>query len=435
MIFASSYEDYPLELYLACNNFKVTTTEKSSDANQGREPEQEPDPESDDFQDKDDDARQFNDQRNRQLAKYQSSNVLENLKLRQHTMRYDTLMRTIFAMPNFVMEEVVRSKSSNVLGICTKIRNWTLGNTEKYNIKKFINTNECCAYKYTPPTSKTKTDWFAKFVLMCTQSNDAIILTWTNKQCDEYNNAIRQKIFGTNTLARFQVNDILMLGDFYSMPDKEEKKPLKDDTPTSIANNSNAFYTSEQIKVIKIEIVNRKIESLPTTLPTKAINLENGNIYNTQYKKVVAEISSHVGKFYKCWKLAVTRLANNTNEISTIYVVHEDNLELYNMDISRISEIIRKLRTSLCARFHSKSVTIDNNVIKPIWKDFNDIYVQPFANVNYGYCITCHKGQGSTFYNVFVDINDIVKNGNTNEMKRCMYTAISRTSNELHMLI
>ena len=42
--------------------------------------------------------------------------------------------------------------------------------------------------------------------------------------------------------------------------------------------------------------------------------------------------------------------------------------------------------------------------------------IQPFANVNYGYAITCHKGQGSNFYNVFVDIEDIVKNNKEEEI-------------------
>ena len=35
---------------------------------------------------------------------------------------------------------------------------------------------------------------------------------------------------------------------------------------------------------------------------------------------------------------------------------------------------------------------------------------------------------------VFVDAHDIFKNNNANEAKRCIYTALTRTSNELHIL-
>jgi ATP-dependent exoDNAse (exonuclease V) alpha subunit len=61
--------------------------------------------------------------------------------------------------------------------------------------------------------------------------------------------------------------------------------------------------------------------------------------------------------------------------------------------------------------------------------------MNPFASVSYGYAITCHKAQGSNYKNVFVDFSDIVKNRNEEEMKRCTYTAVSRTIDNLYILI
>ena len=63
------------------------------------------------------------------------------------------------------------------------------------------------------------------------------------------------------------------------------------------------------------------------------------------------------------------------------------------------------------------------------------IFNEPFANVNYGYCTTVHKSQGSTYHNVYVDINDILNNSRLDEMKRCMYTAVTRCSNKIILLI
>ncbi len=42
--------------------------------------------------------------------------------------------------------------------------------------------------------------------------------------------------------------------------------------------------------------------------------------------------------------------------------------------------------------------------------------------------ITCHKSQGSTFQNVFVDLKDIYKNGIQAEADRCLYVAVTRAS-------
>ena len=69
----------------------------------------------------------------------------------------------------------------------------------------------------------------------------------------------------------FANGDVLMLNDFYSM------KQDKDD--------SNKFYTSEQIKVIELELVEKQIGTFPTTLSKKSQKLENLEKYEEFYKK------------------------------------------------------------------------------------------------------------------------------------------------------
>jgi ATP-dependent exoDNAse (exonuclease V) alpha subunit len=53
---------------------------------------------------------------------------------------------------------------------------------------------------------------------------------------------------------------------------------------------------------------------------------------------------------------------------------------------------------------------------------------QHYADVNYAYAITCHKSQGSTYKNVYVDLADISGNDNVVERNRIIYTAITRAS-------
>lgn len=51
-----------------------------------------------------------------------------------------------------------------------------------------------------------------------------------------------------------------------------------------------------------------------------------------------------------------------------------------------------------------------------------------FADLRPAYAMTAHKSQGSTFDNVFVDVQDIMGNPNTDEALRCLYVAVSRAS-------
>ncbi len=60
-------------------------------------------------------------------------------------------------------------------------------------------------------------------------------------------------------------------------------------------------------------------------------------------------------------------------------------------------------------------------------------------NIDYGFALTCHKAQGTTYHTVLVDINDIVydKYGkpykNAEEINRRLYVAISRAKYKVYM--
>ena len=77
---------------------------------------------------------------------------------------------------------------------------------------------------------------------------------------------------------------------------------------------------------------------------------------------------------------------------------------------------------------------IDKKINK-LYKEIQNNVIDCFAKLNYGYCITVHKSQGSTFVNVYIDLDDIFSNNNEEETMKCIYTAITRTSNTLQFLI
>lgn len=54
---------------------------------------------------------------------------------------------------------------------------------------------------------------------------------------------------------------------------------------------------------------------------------------------------------------------------------------------------------------------------------------------NYGYAITCHKSQGSTYTNVFVDMSDIFFVKDEDELRQMQYVSLSRTRTDAYILI
>ena len=63
-------------------------------------------------------------------------------------------------------------------------------------------------------------------------------------------------------------------------------------------------------------------------------------------------------------------------------------------------------------------------------------YIDYFADVSYGYCITVHKSQGSTFNKVYIDAKNILEYNRKGYINyKCLYTAITRASEKVLMFI
>ena len=67
-----------------------------------------------------------------------------------------------------------------------------------------------------------------------------------------------------------------------------------------------------------------------------------------------------------------------------------------------------------------------------LWQKFWQLR-NSFGSVKYSYALTAHRGQGSTYENVFVDTFDILTNPNKNEAKKCLYVGVTRPSQRLFL--
>lgn len=105
----------------------------------------------------------------------------------------------------------------------------------------------------------------------------------------------------------------------------------------------------------------------------------------------------------KAWKVLMRM--DCTGSRVTTYVCHEESEEEFQRMLDEFKE---KKRWDL------------------FWK-----LKEAFGSVSYGYALTAHRSQGSSFRHVFVDAGDIMLNRKIDERTKCLYVGCSRASKEL----
>lgn len=128
---------------------------------------------------------------------------------------------------------------------------------------------------------------------------------------------------------------------------------------------------------------------------------------------------------------------NGTRELS-FYMAE---VEFYNVETESMSNVsIRILHESserdhntILERIKSSALYASADKRKFFWREFYR-WKRLFANVTYSYALTAHKGQGSTYKNVVVDVNDIMLNPNIKERTRILYTAVTRAKDSLILI-
>jgi len=108
----------------------------------------------------------------------------------------------------------------------------------------------------------------------------------------------------------------------------------------------------------------------------------------------------------------------------------------FQRQFEKIQSKLKNLIQSIKRHLEAKKTVKERKffVIRRLWEYYYYSYVDLFADISYGYCITVHKSQGSTFDDVYVDCNNIMKFKN-NDTLNCLYTAVTRSSKTLYMLV
>lgn len=349
----------------------------------------------------------------------QSNTIISNMDdmMKQ---KYKLLITDLFKMKNILLQHVVRSRIDNVTQICYELREWVVND----KMPVLIKYRECIGVNYfdnIKGINKINSEWFVKFLNSIKNNISCIIITWTNQQTTVYNEYIRRQLF-SGSAKKFEPRDILMLSEFYALDFGEDVVKQK-------------LYTSEQIKVESAKLMDVPINCFQMLTNSGLKRMKQIIKIEGLIKNLIDDINETYCKntVFTCWILQVNKCDDNIK--NTIIVVDDVSSVKYKKFKSDISTIIKNFSKDMLHKYKTNTTQVEKFIINPLWRQWNKIFVEPFACVNYGYSITCHKGQGSSFYDVYVDLDDILQNKKITEAKKCAYTAATRAINELNILI
>uniref|UniRef100_A0A6C0CAL8 UvrD-like helicase C-terminal domain-containing protein n=1 Tax=viral metagenome TaxID=1070528 RepID=A0A6C0CAL8_9ZZZZ len=333
---------------------------------------------------------------------------------------------------HIIMDEMMRTKSDDIKTVATIVRTWNRrDNLGKLLVPVYKNATNPKTFKlYYKSDDHVKSSWFKSYMRKIKAGKSPIILTWKNSTSDMYNNIIRQHIHKTqklDELNNFKVGDYAMFTKYYcaKLLPTEEKK---DDEEPDVANTY--FYTANMIKINSVANKNKQIHDWGT-----ALMVEPQTGIDFAYNKLIKKISK-MNMTFKIDVFQAQRLENSSNYAvnpsekitSGSYIVQtisRDDLEEYQNVLSVVRKHFEFFFTEHKSNSHNER----------LWKIYHTKLIKPYAELSFGYSITTHKSQGSTFDAVMVDGQDICDNPNGSEAIKALYTATTRASNELAFLI
>jgi hypothetical protein len=285
------------------------------------------------------------------------------------------------------LKKVLRTNNIDIANICKIIRRWTdenllmmLKNYQCYNNKVLIHIDN---------------DWLTSYQNHLSNDVVPLILTWTNKKCQDYNNQLRTLIHKKNNLNELEIGDYLIFNDFYKAVDGIK------------------IYTSTQVKI-------EKIFDIETSKGMWS------NTYGGEYGDLVASFINTLNQNHKYtyqYRTLVVRILNSKDSCLINVLLEKEKTKHY-----KNCENIRKSIITFCNMVKTKKISLF------LWGEFYRMYIDMYADVTFSFSLTTHKAQASSYNIVYVDVSDIMKNKNKKEMKRCLYTASSRPSEELHFI-
>jgi len=380
------------------------------------------------------------------------------------------------SIKKFNLSKIERSKN-NIVKYSNQLRDHII-NGSKIKYKSFLDNNVSII--------KNLNDWVEKYIEIFKQDTNSILLAYTNAQCSAINKKVRNYLFDypkekyikgelivfnnfySNNLNKYYSSQHLVIDsinisqyqieefpmdclfnlkldmnkkeDIDSILRKKEKKENNDllcpicyenDVEFGETTCGHAFC----FDCIKLWLRNNKCcPYCRMTLIDDNLTIKNDNELSSIINILKTKIDS---MNYKIWEIKGNDNSSSSNQSiipsDVIRVIHSDDSLKYKKDLEFINDNLVNLRNILKKKKEDRLVKI---ILQRLWEFYYYRIIDQFADISYGYCITIHKSQGSTYNNVFIDLDNVVRtNHDKNQMIKSVYTAVTRASLKLKLFI
>lgn len=174
---------------------------------------------------------------------------------------------------------------------------------------------------------------------------------------------------------------------------------------------------------------------------TTIVDIFNDIVINNSDEYIVKDIIDTVDNIYEFKGFLIKFQAIYGGHITNpLFIIDHRDSYTFQMYYKTLVTLINDAKNSINDRAAKWRAYFDFKRKYLIANNITDISTGKIlfkCDIDYGFAITSHKSQGSTYKNVFIDINDMIydKHGypytNRNDILRRLYVACSRASNQL----
>jgi tRNA A37 threonylcarbamoyladenosine biosynthesis protein TsaE len=236
-------------------------------------------------------------------------------------------------------------------------------------------------------------------------SGTSIIIAYSNKSVDTYNDKIREKLFPSKKY--------ITEGDLIMAIANNSKFPIEvnnGDHGKIISTDEN--FETREIKLRKTINQEEILINLPLVFKTVEIDFSDVNQKSCPFKVLIFENILYRSLIYK---------STEFEEIIIKYGLSDSDIERIEKQALYVDVVNRAKQLG----------------IKPNSKEFQKfIFEDCYFNslkIKFGYAITCHKAQGSEWKNIYLDAKTFV-NSASKDYLRWLYTAITRSSKQVYLI-
>ena len=179
--------------------------------------------------------------------------------------------------------------------------------------------------------------------------------------------------------------------------------------------------------------VNKSCPLCRMVIRDNRIYLSNSELFNKlldEFYDLTAHIELEVYSLDVVPEVGISPEIQKEYQINDTISVCKDKKQ-YDKICKEVSDKIKEIANFVFKRLKGKK-NVQKMFLSTLWKYYYENFVDSFADITYGYCITTHKSQGSTYENCYVVMSNILTAcPKYKDAIRSLYTSVTRPSKSL----